>query len=156
AQDVPRQVPARLGLARRQGARNLCHGLQRSKIAGRGKIGGACRVGAARSRRLRLDGIMNAPDDPNADLKGDAKIVAEARERLKRALDKESYARGNMRDDRIFANADARNHAQWPDAIYNRRVAPDSNKPALTINKTRVHNRICINEAMQSKASIKI
>lgn len=98
---------------------------------------------------------MAAPDDQTAGLSGDEKIVAEARERLKRGLEWEDLARRNCHDDRIFANADARNHNQWPDTIYQGRT-DDDDRPCLTINKVRTHNRICINEAMQNKASVKI
>src|SRR3982074_2272320 len=92
--------------------------------------------------------------DDLSHLKGDAKIVEQARKDLARAMEWESTAHKWWREDTKFANADARNGAQWPDVIYKDRDGDD--RPCLTINKTRVHNRIIINDAMKNKSSIKI
>lgn len=92
--------------------------------------------------------------DDLSGLKGDAKIVEQARKDLARAMEWESTAHKWWREDTKFANADARNGAQWPDVIYKDRDGDD--RPCLTINKTRVHNRIIINDAMKNKSSIKI
>ncbi|HLH92080.1 MAG TPA: portal protein [Xanthobacteraceae bacterium] len=96
-----------------------------------------------------------ADDDDNlAGLTGDDRIVQEARDDFKRWLDWESDCHKWFREDTRFANADARNGHQWPDKIYQDRDNDD--RPCLTINKTRTHNRIIINEAMENKSSIKI
>lgn len=93
-------------------------------------------------------------DSPLAGLKGDARIVQRARDRFKRARDHQGDADRNFLNDIKFANADAYNHYQWPDTTWQDR--DDEGRPCLTINKTRVHNNITINESLQSKSSIKV
>lgn len=80
---------------------------------------------------------------------------------LRRAREKFSYCKSwydeayrNFREDTMFANADARNNWQWPERVFNQRDGDD--RPCLTINKTRVHNRMVINESLQNKASVRI
>ena len=82
------------------------------------------------------------------------KIVQEAKDRLKRCLDWESYARKNFIEDYKFANADAENGYQWPDVI--RRARQIDQRPALTVNKTRQHCLQIINDARENKAAIRI
>lgn len=82
------------------------------------------------------------------------RVISEATKNFKRCLDWESESHKWWREDTRFANGDARNGHQWPDKIYQERDGDD--RPCLTINKVRLHNRIIINEAMQNKSSIKI
>lgn len=90
-------------------------------------------------------------------LSGDELILHEARRDFKYCAAHFSEAYKNSLDDTKFANADPRNNAQWPDAIYDTRTGQDGGeRPCLTINKTRTHNDICINEAMRNKSSIRI
>jgi hypothetical protein len=86
-------------------------------------------------------------DDPKA------KIVAEAKERFARCEEAESDFRKRFVEDLKFANGDADNGWQWPDAIRNTREGDQ--RPCLTINKTRQHNLQIINDAKQNKPSVK-
>lgn len=87
----------------------------------------------------------------------DEKILLEVYERFQRCLDFEAYWRANYELDIKFANADSINNYQWLDSIRNDRIAnPAGAKPCLTVNKTRVHNNLIINDAKQNKASINI
>lgn len=88
------------------------------------------------------------PEDGSGE---DDEIVRRAHRRFKRCLAWESVARSRWRDDVKFANGDAYNNFQWPTAIMDDR----GNRPSLTINKTKVHNRHIINDAKQNKAGIK-
>ncbi|MDE1971089.1 MAG: hypothetical protein KGI50_05975 [Patescibacteria group bacterium] len=89
-------------------------------------------------------------DAPSAD----EKIINEARDRFARCEEKESDFRRLYIEDLKFANADSDNGWQWPDNIAKARK--DSNRPALTINKTRQHNLQVINDEKKNKPSIKI
>lgn len=91
--------------------------------------------------------------DPES-LKGDAKILYEARERFRECVEWQGKADEWWLEDVKFANADARNHHQWPEDTWQDR--DDDNRPCLTINKTRVHNDIVINESLKNKSSIKV
>jgi hypothetical protein len=86
-------------------------------------------------------------------LRGDDDLIlAEARERFKRAYAWERTARNRWKEDYRFSNADSDNQWQWPATVYQSRT----NRPCLTINKTRQHNLQIINDARQNKAAIKI
>lgn len=87
-------------------------------------------------------------------LKGDEKVIAEAKRRWKQCVDWESVARQRGRDDRKFAEGDTDNKYQWPDSVRSGREK--SQRPCLTINKTRQHNLHIINDAKQNTPSIKI
>lgn len=99
-------------------------------------------------------------DDPNDPdhldlLKGDERIVAEAKARFQRCRDFESTAQARMLDDLKFANADPDNGWQWPNYLWmQRRDDPEGYKPRLTVNKTRIHNLQIINDAKQNKPGI--
>jgi hypothetical protein len=93
-------------------------------------------------------------DDPT--LSGDDRIVHRARKRFARCRDYYGQAYEWSLEDTKFANADDRNHAQWPDPIYADRTGPGKKKPCLTINITGPKNRLVINESMQNKASIRV
>lgn len=86
--------------------------------------------------------------------KADDKIIAEAKARFKRCQDWETDARKLFVDDLRFANGDADNGYQWPDAIRNARDL--AGQPRLTINKTRQHCLQIINDARQNKPSVTV
>ncbi len=84
----------------------------------------------------------------------DEKLVTEAHERFKRCQDFEGDFRKLFTDDLKFVNADSDNGYQWPQAMKNRR---DSDaKPCLTINKTRQHALMVINEAKENKPQVRV
>jgi Phage P22-like portal protein len=82
---------------------------------------------------------------------GNDAIVNEAHREFRKAKQIESEARQRWRDDYKFANADAYNNFQWPDAIYQTR----GDRPSLTVNETRQHNLHITNEAKQNKSGVK-
>ena len=86
--------------------------------------------------------------------RGDDKIIAEAKSRRDRAETWESFARSNWKSDVRFANGDDINRYQWGDAQYSQRVT--DSRPCLTVNKTRQHVLMIVNDARQNKAAIKI
>jgi len=87
-------------------------------------------------------------------LKGDEAILQRARDRHLYCKAWYGDAYRNFRQDTMFANADARNNWQWPERVFQSRDGDE--RPCLTINKTRIHNRMVINESLQNKASIRI
>jgi hypothetical protein len=91
---------------------------------------------------------------PLAPLETKDPVVREAQKRFKRTQTWESSTRNKFLDDIRFANADADNHWQWPENIRKPRDKDD--KPCLTINKTRQHNLLIINDAKQNKPGIKV
>ena len=95
------------------------------------------------------DTIDRTGTTANTDLTDD--IVAEAHREFRRVQKVESEARQRWLDDEKFANGDAYNNFQWPDAIYQTR----GNRPSLTVNETRQHNLHIINEAKQNKAGVR-
>lgn len=100
---------------------------------------------------------MESPSYPGDDLSGltgDARIVQKARDRFRRCVEWQTEADKYWLEDVKFANADARNHEQWPSDTWQER--DDDARPCLTINKTRTHNNIIINESLQNKSSIKV
>lgn len=106
---------------------------------------------AAKSRSS--ESAFVADEDPNdAENTGITDpIVRRAHRRHKRCASWESVARNNYIEDYKFANGDTRNNYQWPTDIYEQR----GTRPALTVNETRQHNLLIINEAKQNKASVK-
>lgn len=82
------------------------------------------------------------------------KIIREARERLKAALEWESDARARAREDFKFVNGDADNGYQWPAPLLKSREL--DRKPALTINKTAQHCLQIVNDARQNQVEIRI
>lgn len=85
----------------------------------------------------------------------DAEIVKEAAERWKASKDWQGTEDERTREDIKFANADARNSWQWPTRIYQAR-AIDQELPCLTINNTRVHNDMIINEMSKQDFGVKV
>ncbi len=93
-------------------------------------------------------------DENEAILSGDERIVYRAQKKWKRCYDRQGKADKYFREDTMFANADSRNNFQWPDRVFQARDG--ESRPCLTINKTRTHIRMVVNESLQNKASIKI
>lgn len=80
-------------------------------------------------------------------------ILDQAKKQFARCQAWEGNARINYDNDTKFANADAYNMYQWPDAVANDRRSSD--RPCLTTNIVRQHNLVIINDAMQNKPGIK-
>lgn len=87
-------------------------------------------------------------------LKGDARIIQEAKDRFVICEQWEATARPRFIEDIKFANADADNGYQWPNNLQKSRI--DNDRPVVTINKTQQHNFQIINDAKQNKPGIKI
>jgi hypothetical protein len=84
----------------------------------------------------------------------DEKLVIEAHARFDQCEDFEGDFRKLFTDDLKFVSADSDNGYQWPDAM---RLQRQSNaKPCLTINKTRQHALMVINEAKENRPSVKV
>jgi hypothetical protein len=96
--------------------------------------------------------LEQVPDDAS-DMIEDP-IVKEAQEEFQRAIDWEDFARKNFRWDWMFHNADSENGFQWPDEI--RQTREIDAKPCLTINHTRQHNLMLINELIDNRPSITV
>lgn len=84
----------------------------------------------------------------------DQRIIKQARQRAKRAIDWERTARVNYIDDTKFASGDSRNNYQWEATMRDYRAG--QNKPAFTINVLRQHNLQVINDARQNKQGITV
>lgn len=84
----------------------------------------------------------------------DDKLVTEAHDRFKRCQDFESDFRVLFTDDLKFVNADSDNGYQWPESMKSRRDTDA--KPCLTINKTRQHALMVINEAKENKPQVRV
>lgn len=92
--------------------------------------------------------------NPEAGLRGDERILAEAKRRFKDTLARLSNTRKLFGDDIKFDAADSDNGYQWPGQLLNTRTGED--QPCLTINKTHQHNLQIINDAKQNKPGVKI
>lgn len=84
----------------------------------------------------------------------DEKIIKDAKDDFKRCEEWESEFQPRFIKDVKFANADSDNMWQWDDDISQSRI--DTEKPCLTINKTRQHNLQIINDAKQNKPGVNI
>lgn len=80
------------------------------------------------------------------------KIMDEARKRFTKCQAWESSARTNFERDLKFAEGDSVNNYQWSDGAQQLRQG----RPMLTINRVRQHNLDILNDARQSKVSIRI
>lgn len=89
-----------------------------------------------------------------SDATDDEKLVIEAHARFQRCQDFEGDFRKLFTDDLKFVSADSDNGYQWPDAMRNQRQSDA--KPCLTINKTRQHALMVINEAKENRPSVKV
>lgn len=85
-------------------------------------------------------------------------ILAEVKERFEAAEAFEATWRAHALDDLRFFHADAYNHYQWDDAVYQARSGTfgGSPRPCLTINKTAQHVLQVENDARQSQMGIKV
>ena len=81
-------------------------------------------------------------------------VVQEAIDRYKSGNEWESTWHERAIADDKFAEADADNGYQWPDAI--RRNRDIDKRPCLTLNITRQHNLQIVNEQLQNKSQMKI
>jgi hypothetical protein len=86
----------------------------------------------------------------------DDDLLKEIRTNFAACEDWEATARENFILDVKFGNGDARNLWQWPDDVQRARSLPGSQKPMLTVNKTRQHCLQIINDARQNKVGIQI
>jgi hypothetical protein len=89
------------------------------------------------------------PDDVK-----DQEIIKEAKDHFRTCEEWEAVARVNFDYDYKFANADAHNMWQWDN--NNLQVRIDEQRPCLTINKTKIHNLMVINDAKQNKPGVNI
>lgn len=95
--------------------------------------------------------------DPAADADtGDAAILKEAVERFKAAQEWQGTEDERAREDIKFANGDSRNAWMWPTKVYEERTNDGNDLPCLTINITRTHNDLIINEICKQDFGIKV
>lgn len=81
-------------------------------------------------------------------------IILEAKKRLRVCEEWEAQTRVWYDLDTKFANGDSRNMFQWDQWVIGDRLT--SNRPCLTINKTRQHNLLIVNDAKQNKPGVNI
>lgn len=88
----------------------------------------------------------------------DPDLISEVQKRFTEARDFEADWRKNALQDLKFFHADAYNHAQWDDAVYQSRSGTfgGSPRPCLTINKTAQHVFQVENDARQRQMGIKV
>lgn len=84
----------------------------------------------------------------------DEELVREAKKRFDQAMDFEGDFRTLFTEDLKFVKADPDNGYQWPEAMLSSRN--DDKRPSLTINKTRQHALMVINEAKEDKPAMRI
>ena len=84
----------------------------------------------------------------------DEKILKEATDRFEIARDWQSQADFRFLEDTKFCNGDSYNMYQWPSDVQDYRKL--DKKPMLTLNKTRQHCLLIVNDAKQNKPGIKI
>jgi len=98
-------------------------------------------------------GMKGSGDGPATE---DADIILEALERFHACQEWQGVEDERLRSDIKFANGDARNTWQWDHGAYNRRTNGDDSIPCLTINNTRVHNDMVINDMTKSNFEPKV
>ncbi|GBQ19484.1 hypothetical protein AA12717_0264 [Gluconacetobacter sacchari DSM 12717] len=88
----------------------------------------------------------------------DEEILREVQDRFTAARDFEAQWRKHALEDLRFFHADAYNHAQWDDAVFQARNGTfgGSPRPCLTINKTAQHVFQVENDARQRQMGIKV
>lgn len=97
-----------------------------------------------------MDGQLMAERKPAEN----EKLIEEMKRRFARCEDHESTNRPLWIADLKFANADPENGYQWSEAMRKQRETDQ--RPALTINKTKQHNRQITNEARQNKPAVRV
>lgn len=90
------------------------------------------------------------------DVKGDEKILAQARKRFEAAVSYWSDIYDLAREDTKFANGNSDNGYQWDARILRERQAAGSTKPSLTINKIPQHVAQVTNDQRRNKPQIKV
>jgi hypothetical protein len=100
--------------------------------------------------------VPTPAQDDAAGLTPDQQIVKEANDRFKACKEWQGTEDERTRSDIKFANADARNAWQWPQKVYADRTADGTDLPCLTINITRVHNDLIINDICKQDFGIKV
>lgn len=98
-------------------------------------------------------GTKGSGDAPARD---DSDIILEALERFHAVQEWQGVEDERFRSDIKFANGDGRNTWQWDRGAYNRRTNGDDSIPCLTINTTRVHNDMVINDMIKSDFEPKV
>lgn len=93
-------------------------------------------------------------EEPNPITPEETKLIEQAKKRFKICQDWEAHARVLLEYDYKFANGDTHNKYQWDSDIITSRELED--KPCLTVNKTKVHNLLVINDAKQNKPGVRI
>ena len=86
----------------------------------------------------------------------DHDILIEATERYAATEEWQGVEDERSREDIKFANGDARNAWQWPTKIYAQRTGGESELPCLTINNTRVHNDMIINDLSKNPYGVTV
>ena len=81
-------------------------------------------------------------------------IIREAQERFDRAFEYQAVAHAHYVADMQFGNGDDDNKYQWSDNISAGRQS--AGRPALTVNKTRVHCLQIVNDARQNPVQIRV
>lgn len=84
----------------------------------------------------------------------DDKIIAEAKERLRKCEEWENQARVNWESDYRFGYGDSVNGYQWDEDIKTARTS--GSKPCLTVNRVRQYCLQIVNDARQNKSSIEV
>lgn len=84
----------------------------------------------------------------------DEDIVTEAQERFTRANEYQADAHRHYVADMQFANGDDDNKFQWSDNVSVGRSS--AGRPALTVNKTRIHCLQIINDARQNPVQVRV
>lgn len=88
------------------------------------------------------------------DARQNAKVIEEAKRRWEKCVTWESEFRKRAEDDVKFGNADADNLWQWPADIKQQRTG--DKQPCLTVNKTRQHCLLIVNDGKQNKPGVAI
>jgi hypothetical protein len=98
--------------------------------------------------------VEQTDDNAQGDATRHERVLKQAKDDFRIDIDYAHQARRNFLEDIKFANADAYNGHQWPNDI--RRNRDIDERPCLTINKTRQHNLMIVNDSKKNKPAIKI
>lgn len=84
----------------------------------------------------------------------DEKLLKRCKEGLELGLERESISRKLWEADLKFANGDPENGYQWDETL--RKSRETDQRPCLTVNKVKQHNRQITNDARQNKPSVRV